>query len=459
MTDHPHDAPAPDVERLVCALLDDTIGDDERRQLFERLQSDPQSRRAYLELLELDSILQWDRASLSLPAVAPRQTPVGSFAPANQVTFLRWSLAAALLVCVGLAALLALQSAADRAVADTAARSSEGGPVAIIADSSDAVWESSLPPPEAYKPLVPRWLKLRSGRVALDFFGGAKAALEGPAELGLNAADRAVLRSGKLRVSLGRQAGAFRVTTPAFAATARGAEFALAADASGAAELHVFSGSVTATLAAPGEEPGPIEVAEHEAVVVERRGERTTWRRLAADPARFASPVVEAIGEPAGKLVSVDFSRQTVLPYGYQDGQFGLPTRHELLDGGRTLHLSGNAWKMVEANVELTRETVIEFEFRSPHEGQIHGVGFDNDDAYRSSDGPIFQIYGYEARRDIGQQFNDYSGDGWRRYRLRVGRYLAPGSRRYLFFAADEDVTGDAESLFRNVRIYREQAR
>jgi hypothetical protein len=123
------------------------------------------------------------------------------------------------------------------------------------------------------------------------------------------------------------------------------------------------------------------------------------------------------------------------------------------LDGGRTLHLSGNAWKMVEVDADITPDTIIEFEFRSPREGQIHGFGLDNDDTYSSAE-PIFQIYGYEARRDIGQQFNDYSGDGWRLYRFPVGRYLT-GPRRYLYFAADEDVTGEAESFFRNVRIYR----
>lgn len=466
MTNREHDPSALEVQRLVSALIDGTIAEDERRQLIERMQTDPHARQAYLELLELDSFLQWDAASMSLadvegtpPPASLVSFPAASGAPARQVAILRWSLAATVLLCVGLAALLGLQLAAERAVAYTTARSSEGGPVAILTDLRQAVWETSAPSPEAYKPLVPGWLKLRSGHVALDFLGGAKATLEGPAEFGLNAADRGVLRLGKLSIVLGRNRGAFRVTAPALVASSRGAEFALAVASDGTTELHVFSGSVTANLAAADDEPKAIEVGEGEAISVQRVDDRAAYRPMSAEPDRFASPVQTAIGEPAGEVVSVDFSRQPALSYGYQDGQFGLPTGHKVLDGGRTLFLSGNAWKMIEVNVELTRDTVIEFEFRSPREGQIHGIGLDNDDTYSSSADPVFQVYGYEARRDIGQQFNDYAGDGWRRYRLRVGRYLSLGPRRYLFFAADEDVTGDAESYFRNVRIYRAKNR
>ncbi len=151
MTDREHDAPAPELERLVSALIDDTITADERRQLVERLQADPHARQSYLEMLELDSLLQWDSASLSLPEEAVQAAmslplpAVSHSSPTRQLAILRWSLAAAVLLCVSLAALLGLQAAADRAVADTTARASEGGPVAILTDLRQAVWETSAP--------------------------------------------------------------------------------------------------------------------------------------------------------------------------------------------------------------------------------------------------------------------------------------------------------------------------
>jgi hypothetical protein len=463
MTDHERHNPSPraDVARLVSAMIDETISHDERRQLLEKLRSEPRARQTYLELVELDSLLQWDSASISLPAAdAPTATPrslLPAVEPARQVTMLRWSLAATVLLCVTLAALLGVQAAAARAVADTTVRSSEGGPVAMITELRNAVWAPESPRPVAYQPLVPGWLNLHSGSAALDFLAGAKAVLEGPGELGLNASDRGVLRSGKLSVMTGRRGGPFHVSAPLLVARARNAEFALDVHDSGSVELHVFSGSVAATWTPPGEEPQTIDIGPDQALAVERQEDRIVWREVTADRARFTPAAATAIGPPVGDIKAVSFAPRSVLPYGYQDGQFGLPSHLEILDSGRTLHLSGNAWKMVEVDAHITPDTVIEFEFRSPREGQIHGFGLDNDDTYGSTE-PIFQIYGYEARRDIGQQFNDYSGSEWRLYRVPVGRYLT-GPRRYLYFAADEDVTAEAESFFRNVRIYRTQSR
>ena len=448
----------PNIERLVSALVDETIGDDERRQLVELLRADPAARRTYLDMLSLDSLLQWDYAEASLgaaadlPPVAGHTPTAAVAAPERQMAVMRWSLAAAVLLCVTLAALLGAQLAESRAVAETADRKSEGGPVAIITDLKNATWTAGAPTPEPYRPLVPGWLKLDAGRASLDFFAGARAVLEGPAELGINAANRAVLRSGRLSVVTGRHGASFHAATSILVASGRSAEFGLFVPNDETAELHIFSGAVEASLAGDAGETVVLEAGE--ALIAERDGDEGRHRLIPAARAQFATVGDENFAKPLGPVRSIDFAAQPVLPYGYQDGQYELPTHHEVLDGGRTLHLVGNAWKMIEVNAELTRDTVVEFEFRSPREGQIHGFGFDNDDNYKSSDLPIFQVYGYEARQDIGQQFNDYSGSEWRRYRVRVGRYAA-GPQRYLYFAADEDVTGEAESFFRNVRIYQ----
>lgn len=448
----------PNIERLVSALVDETIGDDERRQLVELLRADPAARRTYLDMLSLDSLLQWDYAEASLGAAAELppvagQTPTAAVAaPERQMAVMRWSLAAAVLLCVTLAALLGAQLAESRAVAETADRKSEGGPVAIITDLKSATWAAGAPTPEPYRPLVPGWLKLDGGRASLDFFAGARAVLDGPAELGINAANRAVLRSGRLSVVTGRHGASFHAATSILVASGRSAEFGLFVAKDGTAELHVFSGAVEASLAGDAGETVVLEAGE--ALIAERDGDEVRHRLIPAARARFATVGDENFAKPLGPVRSIDFAAQPVLPYGYQDGQYDLPTHHEVLEEGRTLHLVGNVWKMIEVNAELTRDTVVEFEFRSPREGQIHGFGFDNDDNYKSSELPIFQVYGYEARQDIGQQFNDYSGSEWRRYRVRVGRYAA-GPQRYLYFAADEDVTGEAESFFRNVRIYQ----
>lgn len=452
-------ANTPDTERLVSELIDGTISDDDRAQLLAQLQADPAAREAYLELMDINSLLEWDYTEAGLPpsvgqpaeSPGPAREPAAAVNPsARQVTLLRWSLAASVLLCVTLGGLLIQQLGMSQAVAETT-HAEDGGPVAVITDLRKVIWANPAVAPQPYKSLTPGWLKLTAGRVALDLYGGSNLLLEGPAELGVNSADRVLIRSGKLSVLAGRHYVPVHVATSRLVATGRAAEFAVSVDLQGATELHVFSGSVQVEWL-EGDLPAQ-EVAAGQALAVGSVDGKLQVEQVAADANQFAPVTDPSAATPTGKVFQVDFAKYAPKSYGYQDGQFDLPTHVEVQDGGSTLRLWGNAWKMVEVNVEITRDTVIEFEFRSPRQGQIHGLGFDNDDQYKSQEQPIFQFYGYEARQDIGQQFNDYSGTDWHKYRLRVGRYLT-GHRRYLYFAADEDVTGECESLFRNVRIY-----
>jgi hypothetical protein len=56
------------------------------------------------------------------------------------------------------------------------------------------------------------------------------------------------------------------------------------------------------------------------------------------------------------------------------------------------------------------------------------------------------------------QDFHDYTGEGWKHYRIPVGTYYT-GPMIYMTFIADHDVTTPtAESVFRNVRVYDEGA-
>ena len=203
-----------DTQRLVSELIDGTISDDDRAVLLAQLHNDPSARDAYLEWMDVDSLLEWDYLEAGLPAVgevaeeadapAPQVEPDAAVSSARQVTLLRWSLAAAILLCATLTGLLVQQVGTSQAIAETTPQSSEGGPVAVITDLRKVVWEDPATAPQPYKSLHPGWLKLSAGRVALDLFGGSNVMLEGPAELGVNSADRVLLRSGRLSVLASR---------------------------------------------------------------------------------------------------------------------------------------------------------------------------------------------------------------------------------------------------------------
>ena len=122
-------------------------------------------------------------------------------------------------------------------------------------------------------------------------------------------------------------------------------------------------------------------------------------------------------------------------------------------DAGATLHLQGNGWKSVDLPHTVTEDTILEFDFRSDHEGEIHGIGFDNDAGLNGD--RTFQLHGTQGWGIRAQ--DDYEGDGqWKHYRIRVGDYFT-GEFDRLTFANDHDVANpDGDSFFANVRVYEE---
>ena len=51
-----------------------------------------------------------------------------------------------------------------------------------------------------------------------------------------------------------------------------------------------------------------------------------------------------------------------------------------LEDNGDTLKLEGNGWRKIALPYTITADTVLEFDFKSTEEGEIHAIGFDVDD-------------------------------------------------------------------------------
>lgn len=149
------------------------------------------------------------------------------------------------------------------------------------------------------------------------------------------------------------------------------------------------------------------------------------------------------------RCVSIDFNRYPPISFGgSQDG--GTAT---IADAGKTLIIKNNAWKAVAINYTVTAKTFIEFEFRSTQLGEIHGIGFDDDENISS---PFtFQLWGSQTWGIA--EFRNYEGNSqWKKYTIPVGKFYTGATNR-LFFAADIDAAPfTSESQFRNVRIYEE---
>ncbi len=121
---------------------------------------------------------------------------------------------------------------------------------------------------------------------------------------------------------------------------------------------------------------------------------------------------------------------------------------------GTEVEIEGNGWKKLDlGSYNITENTVLEFEFRSTAQGEIHGIGFDNDN--QQSYNFTFQLYGTQ---NWGiNSFNDYiTGEGWKSYQISVGDFFT-GQFNYLTLVNDHDVSNPtAISEFRNIQLYED---
>jgi FtsP/CotA-like multicopper oxidase with cupredoxin domain len=151
---------------------------------------------------------------------------------------------------------------------------------------------------------------------------------------------------------------------------------------------------------------------------------------------------------------ALNFDNFTILSYGGNQDQNPVVT---VEDAGATLHIVGNGWKKIAFPYSVTANTVVEFDFRSGAEGEIHGIGFDTDDNI-SNPAQAFQVFGTQTWGIQPAQTYDGSGN-WVHIRIPAGTFTAVTGQTFthLTFVHDHDVTNPGgESLFRNVTVFEE---
>ena len=110
----------------------------------------------------------------------------------------------------------------------------------------------------------------------------------------------------------------------------------------------------------------------------------------------------------------------------------------------------GNAWKKVALNYTVTADTVLEFDFESTAQGEVHAIGFDTDETLSAN--TAFQVYGTQTWGV--QAFRDYAGSGVVHYTIPVGQYFT-GNFTSLIFANDHDVaTPTGDGRFSNIIVH-----
>ncbi len=154
-------------------------------------------------------------------------------------------------------------------------------------------------------------------------------------------------------------------------------------------------------------------------------------------------------GAPLPGLVTLNPA--TLSGYSWQD--WGATVTAQ--DANQTVQIQGNGWKKMPFAYNITATTVLEFDFRSDRQGEVHGIGFDNDDFATTN--RSFQLYGTQSWGFNNYQNYSTAGE-WQHYRIPVGEFFT-GAMSYLTFIHDQDVWfPNANSLFRNIQVYENVA-
>ncbi|GAA4278293.1 hypothetical protein GCM10022259_30180 [Aquimarina mytili] len=148
--------------------------------------------------------------------------------------------------------------------------------------------------------------------------------------------------------------------------------------------------------------------------------------------------------DPGPTCEALNFNDFTVNPFSNQD-RGGTAS---ITNGGAALSMQSNTWKEIALSYTVTASTVIEFEFSSTSQGEIHAVGFEDDDALTPT--RYFKVHGTQ---NYGvTNYDNYSG-GTTKYTIPVGNFYT-GAMNRLVFINDNDAGSGNNSIFSNVKIY-----
>ncbi|HSR68099.1 MAG TPA: M36 family metallopeptidase [Acidobacteriota bacterium] len=151
---------------------------------------------------------------------------------------------------------------------------------------------------------------------------------------------------------------------------------------------------------------------------------------------------------------AIDFNSFGTESYSNQD----VSANVQVADGGDTLVLTGNTWRRSLSSFNVTSNTVIEFEFASSSEGEIHAIGFDEDNTL-NNDARHFMFWGFQNWTGGGRitWTPQYSGNGsFQTFTIPVGQFYTNPSMRMVFTNDKDSGTLNNEGRFRCVRVFED---
>lgn len=234
------DAEVLKLSALCDDLVDGTISPVRHLELERILISDEAAQRHYVRLIGLSASLheyagefgseEGDGSMASFPDRGERKRwPLRA----------RLSLAAALVSTLFLGTLLAKNWMDQRSVAV-----GQDDGIAVMTRALGLEWVDQARSYRVGQRIPAGRVRIASGTMQIEFYGGATVILEGPANFEIRSANAAFCHYGKLRGNVPPQAIGFTIGTPEYDLVDLGTEFGIAVAQDGTSEVHIFNGKV-----------------------------------------------------------------------------------------------------------------------------------------------------------------------------------------------------------------------
>ncbi|MBV6627320.1 MAG: hypothetical protein KI793_31005, partial [Rivularia sp. (in: Bacteria)] len=157
-------------------------------------------------------------------------------------------------------------------------------------------------------------------------------------------------------------------------------------------------------------------------------------------------------------------SPQTII--NFQDGEISSYVAQDdsksvvnTIENNQGLEIINNGWKKFDFNYQVTKDTILEFEFNSLVKGEIQAIGLETNSKFdvNSDKGRIFQLEGKD-NFGITDFKQDVTGKGWQTYQIKLSDYFSQDINiNYLLFANDHDNgSKNAHSQWKNLRVYEQ---
>ncbi|HSR49383.1 MAG TPA: M36 family metallopeptidase [Acidobacteriota bacterium] len=150
---------------------------------------------------------------------------------------------------------------------------------------------------------------------------------------------------------------------------------------------------------------------------------------------------------------ALDFNTFGTESYSNQD----VSANVQVADGGDTLVLTGNTWRRSLSSFNITPNTVVEFQFASSSQGEIHALGFDDNNTL-NDDPRHFMFWGNQNWTGGGRitWTPQYSGAGsFQTFTIPVGDFYT-GTMRMVFTNDKDSGTLNNEGRFKCVRVFED---